>query len=171
MRRWTIPLVTPLNSINFLTIYFCGFCLAKKSRKTYQQEMKNSLALLLLSLGVGVIFAQESKTNSPVKIAAAEAKKHVGDEVIVTGNIAEVNKIERLVRLNLDKPFPNQDLTLIIFSDRTNLFPGVDKLQGKKVEVNGKITDYRGRPQIILTNTNQVKALEEAAGATDEQKK
>jgi DNA/RNA endonuclease YhcR with UshA esterase domain len=60
---------------------------------------------------------------------------------------------------------------LIIFSDRTNLFPGVDKLQGKKVEVNGKITDYRGRPQIILTNTNQVKALEEAAGATDEQKK
>ncbi len=109
--------------------------------------------------------AQETKTNSPAKIPAAEAKTHLGANAIVIGAIVEVNRAEKLVRLNFDKPFPNQPFTAVIFGDKTNLFAELEKLKGKTVEVSGKITDYRGRPQIVLTATNQLKLIETPAEA------
>ena len=103
-----------------------------------------------------------ASTNEVLRISAAKAKSHVGSQVILTGKVVEVNSTERLVRLNLDKAYPNQPFTAIIFADHTNLFPEVEKLKEKTVEVSGKIADYRGRPEIIITSTNQLKLVEKA---------
>ena len=124
--------------------------------------MKNIVASFLLLLLGSSVFARESQTNSPVKIPAAEAKKHLGEEAIVTGTVAEVNKAPNLVRLNLDKSYPNQPFTAVIFSRNTNAFGDLEMLKGKKVEISGKISEFRGRPQIILTSTNQLKRIEAA---------
>jgi DNA/RNA endonuclease YhcR with UshA esterase domain len=138
---------------------------------------KPLLPVLCLALLHGGALAQETSANSAVastnsavvntnsvaRISATEAKSHVGAEVIVTGKVAEVNKNERLVRLNLDKGYPNQPFTAIIFADHTNLFPEVEKLKDKSVEVSGKIADYRGRPEIIITSTNQLKVVEKSS--------
>jgi DNA/RNA endonuclease YhcR with UshA esterase domain len=124
-------------------------------------------SLALLAATCGTLLAEDTPTNAPakgtnapVKITAAEAKNHIGDEAIVTGVVAEVNKAEKLVRLNLDQPFPKQPITAVVFSTRTNAFGDLEKLKGKKVEVTGKIAAYRDRPQIVLTETNQFKVLE-----------
>jgi DNA/RNA endonuclease YhcR with UshA esterase domain len=125
--------------------------------------------LTLLALLGRPALAQEAATNSPatnsppappVRIAAAEAKDHIGANAVVTGEIAEVNIAERLTRLNLDKPFPEQPFTAVIFGAKTNLFPDLPALKGKRVEVSGKIADYRGHPQIVLNGTNQLKVVE-----------
>ena len=100
------------------------------------------------------------KTNAPVNITATEAKKHVGEDAVVTGTIAEVNKSASLVRLNFDKPYPDNVFTGVIFSRNTNDFPEVEKLKGKTVELSGKIAEYRNRPQIVINSTNQVKVIE-----------
>lgn len=107
--------------------------------------------------------AEDAKTNSLPTIKATEAKEHIGTNAVVTGKIVEVNKVERLVRLNFDKPFPKQPFTAVIFATRTNLFPDLDQLKGKSVEVSGKIADYHGRPQIVLESTNQLKVVEQAS--------
>ena len=144
--------------------------LAKPLGAGYQLAMKKLiLAVCCGALLCGYGFAQETSTNSPaaatnsvLRISAAEAKAHVGSEVILTGKVAEVNGTERLMRLNLDKAYPNQTITAVIFANKTNLFPEVEKLQHKTVEISGKIEDYRGRPEIILTSTNQLKVVEQA---------
>jgi DNA/RNA endonuclease YhcR with UshA esterase domain len=143
-----------------VSVFAVPISLAENTYPRYQQPMNKVLFLVCVFL-CSTVLAQETKTNAPVKIAAAEAKKHVGEEAIVTGTVAEINRIERLTRLNIDKPYPNQSMTLIIFSDKTNLFPEIDKFQGKKFEATGKITDYRGRPEIILSNTNQLRSADE----------
>ncbi len=118
----------------------------------------------VLALACGVVSAQESKTNSiPPKIPASEAKEHVNVEATVSGKVIELYKTEKLVRLNLDKAFPNQPFTVVIFATKTNLFPELDKLKGKTIEVTGKITEYRDQPQIILVSTNQLKIVEAKA--------
>ena len=123
------------------------------------------LTVLLNLLALRAI-AEDAKTNSvpktepPAKIMAAEAKKHVGKNATVTGIVAEVNKAEKLVRLNFENAYPNQTFTAVIFSSNTNQFPEVEKLKGKTVEVTGKIGEFRDRPQIILSNTNQLKVVE-----------
>jgi hypothetical protein len=138
--------------------------LEKLPIREYQQAMKlgSICGVVLLALSLA---AQESKTNGPVKVTPDKAKANVGTQAVVTGKIAEVNVAEKLVRLNFDKPFPNQTFTAVVFADKTNLFPGLEKLEGKTVTVKGTINEYRGRPQIILTSTNQLSVPETDSGA------
>jgi hypothetical protein len=129
--------------------------------------MKTFAALVaFLSLAATSLLAQENKTNDTVRIPAAQAKDHIGAQAVVTGKIAEVNIAEKLVRLNFEKPFPAHVFQAVIFAANTNLFPDVAKLNGKTVEVSGKIAAYRERPQIVLTSTNQLKVVEAVAGHT-----
>ncbi len=123
------------------------------------------LAILLCSIcSLAVLSnAQEAATNTILKIRAAEARQHLNAAVVVSGKIVEVNKAERIVRLNFEKPFPNQPLQAVIFAEKTNLFPNLDKLENKDVEVSGKISEYRKQPQIIITTTNQLKVVETTA--------
>jgi len=108
----------------------------------------------------GALLGQEAKTNSPLRIPAAEATNHIDAQAVVLGKVVEVYTTDKLVRLNLDRPFPRQTFTAVIFASSTNLFPDLDKLKGKAIEVSGKITEYRDKPQIILTSTNQLKVVE-----------
>jgi DNA/RNA endonuclease YhcR with UshA esterase domain len=128
----------------------------------YQQGMKQVAILVAVLTLIGTaIRAEDAQTNAPLKIPAADAKNHIGTNGIVMGKIADVNRAERLVRLNFGQPFPKQTFTAVIFSAHTNQFPEVEKLKGQVVEVSGKLVEYRGRPQIILTSTNQLKVVEE----------
>jgi DNA/RNA endonuclease YhcR with UshA esterase domain len=110
-------------------------------------------------------------TNVPVNIPAAEAKKHLKADAVVTGTIAEVHLGAGAVHLNFEQPYPNAVFTAVIFANKTNLFPEVAKLKGKTVEVSGKITEYQGRPEIVLASTNQLKIVEKVVAPDAAEKK
>jgi hypothetical protein len=142
--------------------------------------MKMLATLLLLSnLACLPSLAQATRTNSeavstnsaPLKLQAADAKLHINADARVTGRVAEVNIAERLIRLNFEKPYPNQVFTAVIFAPKTNLFPEVARLKDKTVEISGKIADYHGRPEIILTTTNQLRIVEVPSAAAGAEKK
>ena len=135
--------------------------------------MKSGLIVLIVMVcgGWTLVSAQEAATNGPPKIHATEARANIGKEVIVSGTVAEVNKAERLVRLNIDKPYPNQALTAVIWADKTNLFPEIENLKGKPVEIRGKITDFRSRPEIVVSSTNQLTVVQAPLNKAAEEKK
>jgi len=118
--------------------------------------MRKLIIAILLAFSLLKLGAQETNTNAPARIPASQAKDHIGSEATVFGKVSEVNVAERLIRINFDRPFPDQTFTAVIFSSKTNLFPEVSKLKEKTVEVSGKIAVFRDRPQIILTTTNQL---------------
>lgn len=113
----------------------------------------------------GVSTNSAAKGTEPIKIAATDAKDHVGANALVTGTIAEVYKKSGPYRLNFEQPFPKNVFTAVIFARNTNDFPEIDKLKGKKVQVSGKIADYRGHPEIVVSSTNQIKLMEKPAAA------
>jgi DNA/RNA endonuclease YhcR with UshA esterase domain len=116
-----------------------------------------------------VTIGRSQETNSATRsISAREARAHVHESATVKGKIAEVYRTERVVHLNFERAFPDQPFTAVIFANRTNLFPKIDDLKNKTVEVTGTITEYRNRPEIILTRTNQLRVLESAKGQTPE---
>jgi DNA/RNA endonuclease YhcR with UshA esterase domain len=130
-------------------------------------SLMKSFVTLVLSVGLLATpaLAQQTKTNAPAKIKATEAKQYIGSTTVVAGKVAEVNmnKAKTLMRLNLEKPFPDQVFTAVIFGEKTNLFQNLQELEGKDVEIKGTITEYRSQPQIILTNADQLKIVGEAA--------
>jgi DNA/RNA endonuclease YhcR with UshA esterase domain len=102
-----------------------------------------------------------AETNATTRIGALEAVDHIGKTVTVTGRVEEVHVAEKVVRLNFDKPFPRQPFTAVVFSNRTNQFKDLPALKGSPVEVTGRITEYRDRPEIIMSRTNQLLVLPE----------
>lgn len=104
--------------------------------------------------------AQDAKPEGPRKIGAAEADKHINETLIVTGKVAQVTVREKLVYVNLDKPFPDSPFTAVVFARATNQFGDLSKLKNKNVEIKGKIEEYRDKPQVILNNTNQLTVID-----------
>ena len=139
-------------------------------------------ALCLASLGLMTVevLAEDTATNSTagaspnpkpaLTIPATAAKDHMNKEAVVTGTIVEVHQSASVIHLNFEKPFPDAPFTAVIFANKTNLFSGIEKLKGKKVEVSGMITEYRKKPEIILTRPNQLNLLEKASAPATAEK-
>ena len=108
---------------------------------------------LLVAAFTGVAAAQ---TNELPRIAAADATNYMGIQVVVTGKVVQVVHRATVVLLNLNQKYPDSPLTCVIRGSDTNMFPDVEKHLGRQVEVTGRIIDYQGRPEIILTDTNQI---------------
>ncbi len=129
--------------------------------------MKKAVFVLSFAIVLSAA-AQESKsdstarTNSPVQISATDAKEHIGAQAVVKGKIAEVNVGERVTRLNFEEAYPKSPFTAVVFPRNMNQFPEIEKLNGKTVEVSGKVTAYREHAEIVLTSSNQVKVIEGA---------
>ena len=100
-----------------------------------------------------------SKTNTSalLKIGTGEADKHYGQEMIVTGKVAQVTIRPKVIFLNLDRPHPDSPFTVVIFPGK--YLADVKALDGKAVEIKGKIKNYNDKPEIVLDSPDQLTVL------------
>ena len=95
-------------------------------------------------------------------ITAAQAAQHVGEVQTVRGVVVSATYALRAkgqpTFLNLDKPFPNEIFTVLIWGSDRGKFatPPEDSFKGKTVRVTGKITAYRGTPEIVVHDPGQI---------------
>ena len=120
--------------------------------------MKKALYLIVtLFLSTVSIHAK-----AQAKITAAEASKHVGDSVIVCdkayGGIYLDKSKDGFTFINIGAKYPDQKLTLVIKGDVRKTFSFVPEkvLSDKNICVKGKITEYKGKPQIMIDNEDQI---------------
>jgi len=95
------------------------------------------------------------------QITAAEAKNHIGEREKVCGKVATAryasNAKGQPTFLNLDEPYPKQVFTVLIWgSDRSKFGQPESEYRDKRVCVTGKITSYRGAPEIVVIDPGQV---------------
>jgi DNA/RNA endonuclease YhcR with UshA esterase domain len=92
-------------------------------------------------------------------ITAAEAKNHIGQNVTVEGAVSEVHHAEsgKVIFIEIGGRYPNNTFAAVIFKDDFNKFSNADSLAGKTIDVTGQIKEYRGRPEIILSDPAQLK--------------
>jgi len=118
----------------------------------YRTRALAILVVVVLSAALGL--AQTS-------ISAAEAKNHVGERAIVCGEVASVHYAARSrgnpTFINLDKPYPNQIFTVLIWgSDRSKFSDPEEAYRSKHICVTGKIADYKGVPEIVAYEPSQI---------------
>jgi endonuclease G len=101
------------------------------------------------------------------KINTTGAIKFIGKDACVCGRVVSTkykeNGSTNPTYINLDKKFPEQIFTLMIYGgDRKNFsYKPEEFLQGKMICIKGKISEYRGTPQIIAGKEKQVEVLKE----------
>ena len=93
-------------------------------------------------------------------LTTEEASKHVGENGTVCGTVSSAHYAPRSrgqpTFLNLDKPYPNPSFTAVIWGDDRAKFGEPERLQGKRICVNGPIRLYRGAPEIIVRDPKQL---------------
>ena len=94
-------------------------------------------------------------------IDAKDAMNYVGKNVTVCSRIYGVRSTDKITQINVDAPFPNSPLTVIIFASSYSKFsiPLTDFYKNKNVCVTGKIELYNGKAQIIVDNPERIKIL------------
>ena len=95
-------------------------------------------------------------------VSPADAGKYIGQTKTVCGKVASTTYAVRTkghpTFINLDRPYPNQIFTVVIWGSDRNKFKNPPEIffKEKRVCVTGKIDTYRGKPEIIVRDPSQV---------------
>ena len=103
---------------------------------------------------------ETSSTVNADAISCNDASKHVGDSLTVRGYVADVFESEKVSYLNFGEKFPQNVFTCTVFAGSAGSFGELKKYRGRQVEVTGKITSYKNKPQMILWTEAQIRILE-----------
>ena len=117
--------------------------------------MKISVALSI------ALLSQTLLASDP--IPAAKAKEHVGQDGTVCGKVADTRYLDsgkKPTFLNFDERYPNHTFTAVIIGENRAKFGEPEKdYRDKDICVTGKIEDFNGKPQIVVTEPQQIKAF------------
>jgi DNA/RNA endonuclease YhcR with UshA esterase domain len=98
------------------------------------------------------------------EISLEELAQHVGDSVLIKGKIYGITYLEQSKNsptfINVGGKYPNQLLTVVIWGDTRKKFDyDLDKkeLASGMATVTGKVEIFKGKPQIVIHDPNQVK--------------
>src|SRR5215472_9657683 len=98
-------------------------------------------------------------------LTANEAKNHVGEDATVCGLVVDVHFASGSkgtpTFINLEKAFPNQIFTVLIWGDDLpNFTENPVKWQGKKLCATGTIASYKGIPEIVAKSKSKITVTE-----------
>ena len=114
-------------------------------------------AVLAIFVAVTLTSATPSRAEG---FPDSEASAHTGEtatiEGVVKGTPVTVNRTQFL---DFGDTYPNQDFSAVIWAPDAAQFKSVSNYNGKRVAVTGKITLYRGKPEMVLTSADQLKVL------------
>ena len=115
-------------------------------------------ALLIVTLVLMVTLSALAEKT----LTATEAKDRIGEQATVRGNVVSTRYAESSrgspTFLNFDQPYPNEVFTLLIWgSDRSKFGDPETSYRGKRICITGKISDYKGVPEIAANAPSQVK--------------
>ena len=120
---------------------------------TYRPKLFPLFGAILLSTGL---------CSAQNRMSPAEARNHVGEQATVCGMVASAHYAARIAGnptfINLDKPYPGQIFTALIWgSDRAKFVSPESTYDGKRICVSGPISSYRGIPEIVVHEPAQVR--------------
>lgn len=102
------------------------------------------------------------ETAPAAAISASEAMGHIGSRKTVCGAVKSPTYARssrgQPTFLNLDRPYPNQIFTVVIWGSNRGNFPqGPESLyRDKKICATGLIESFKGVPQIEATSSSQI---------------
>jgi DNA/RNA endonuclease YhcR with UshA esterase domain len=114
----------------------------------------------LMAVLIGVCLC--TSVSAQNKLTADQAKEHFGQAATVCGEVVSTSYADSSnghpTFLNLDKRYPHQIFTVVIWGEnRTKFGKPEEDYKGKRICVSGKITAYAGKPEMVVSDPKQIK--------------
>jgi len=86
---------------------------------------------------------------------------HIGDDVMICDKVIDAFKPageNKLIYLNFGGKYPDEKFTAVIFPKDQPKFPfnPINVLNDKNVCITGKISEYKGKAQMVLNDPSQL---------------
>ena len=111
---------------------------------------------LLIAAFAGAAFTKLSAQN----ITAQNAAKHIGEKITICGKIFGGRYFENNEKtlLNMGGAYPNHTLTVVIEGADRKKFSTKpeDFYLNKEVCITGEIKDFKGKPEVQVTEVKQI---------------
>jgi hypothetical protein len=108
-----------------------------------------------------IIASAAVKSLAQTSIAAKDAGKHIKEKVVICDQVYGGKFLDNanITLIDVGASHPNELLTLLIKGDDRKKFKDAPEvsLKGKKVCITGQIIDYKGKPEIVITDPAQIK--------------
>jgi hypothetical protein len=123
-------------------------------------NLEQAMNIAICALICGIAIASPSIARG-ASLTGDQASQHVGEVASVCGTVASSTYAAQSrgqpTFLNLDRPYPNETFTIVIWGEDRPRFGAPEAiLSGKRVCATGVIQTYRGRPEIILRDPGQL---------------
>jgi hypothetical protein len=92
-------------------------------------------------------------TTAPITIDIHDAAKHLDEHVKICAKIFGYKALDGMTLVNLGAAYPDQLLTLVLRGAAKDGYTVVD---GQPICVTGRIENYRGKPEIVVTDPKQI---------------
>jgi DNA/RNA endonuclease YhcR with UshA esterase domain len=107
------------------------------------------------------VFGLWAFSTSAAPLNPEDAAGHIGETATVCGVVASAKfaagSRSQPTFLDLGKAYPNAAFTAVIFGDDRRKFGTPEtSLRGKRICVTGQIREYRGKPEIIVSDPSQL---------------
>ena len=89
----------------------------------------------------------------PMPVQLKEVKDFIGQNVKVEGKVYGLKDVGSMVLVNVGGAYPNQLLTVVLKGNAKTI---ASKIDGKTITVTGTLVDYKGKPEIVITNPDQL---------------
>ena len=87
-----------------------------------------------------------------------EAEKRIGDQACVTGKVVKVAQSKAgTFFMNFCEKYQDCPFTVVVFPSNQKDVGDVRELEGKMIEIWGRITIWRGHAEIVLRDAHQLK--------------
>jgi len=87
-----------------------------------------------------------------------EAPQHVGETRCITGKVLNIGESKSgTLFLNFCADYRKCAFTVVVFPSALKDVGDVRQLEGKEIEIHGKIQSWRGQTEIVLKNIRQLK--------------
>jgi hypothetical protein len=119
------------------------------------KKISSVICLVIFFLFANIVFAADT-------ISPEDAINHIGQQATVCGNVSSTHFSSRSkgqpTFINLNRPYPNQIFTVLIWGSDRSKFPGAPEnyYSNKRICVSGKIQQYKGAPEIVVKSANQI---------------
>jgi hypothetical protein len=108
-----------------------------------------------------VAFATPLFGAEPV-VSWEKAREVIGQRATVEGMVVATHRTEKICNLNFS-PNWRKDFSAVIFAGSFSKWPAdiEGQYRGQKVRITGTVTEYQGRPQIIVSEPSQIEIAKE----------
>jgi len=94
-------------------------------------------------------------------LSADQALAHVGETATIEGKVSVQRTRDGETYIRVDGQGSDAPMSAYVSRWNKSKFQDVDKLDGKKAQITGQISTFRGKPEIFLTDPGQITAKAE----------